>query len=123
MDRFRQAAEAKDADALIATLAEDVVFRSPALFKPVIGRGPTAFILRNVIRVFENFRYVGELHGANKTALEFVATIGDREVHGIDLGTVGPDGLITELAVFIRPLSSLQALVEAMGRLIQGARS
>lgn len=119
MERFRKAAEAKDPDALIATLADDVVFRSPALFKPVLGIGPTGFILRNVLRVFENFRYVSELAGGNKSALEFVATIGDREVNGIDLITVGPDGQITELAVFIRPLSSLQALVAAMSALVK----
>ena len=60
-DRFRAAVEAMDHAAAVATLAEDVVFHSPATFKPFEGRDATAFVLAGVMRVFTNFRYTDQL--------------------------------------------------------------
>ncbi|MDX6658064.1 MAG: hypothetical protein QOH62_2857, partial [Solirubrobacteraceae bacterium] len=47
-------------------------------------------------------------------ALVFRATVGDREVEGIDLVRIGPDGLIDDLTVFVRPQSGLNALAARM---------
>lgn len=116
MQRFRAAVEARDIEAVIACLAPDVVFRSPVVFSPYRGREAVGAILRAVMRVFEDFRYAGELASATQGALVFTARVGDRAVDGIDLGTVNADGLVSELAVFIRPMSGLVALAEAMKR-------
>jgi len=113
---FRDAVLAHDHDALVATLADDVTFCSPAVHKPYEGRDATAFVLAGVVRVFEDFRYVDELIGDGKATLRFRARVGDREIEGVDLLTEGPDGLISELTVMVRPLSGLKAVVEAMGR-------
>jgi ketosteroid isomerase-like protein len=43
---FRVAVEARDIDAALALLAEDVVFRSPVVFAPYQGREAVAPILR-----------------------------------------------------------------------------
>jgi hypothetical protein len=115
MQRFRNAALAGDPVAMAATLAEDVVFHSPIVFRPIVGRGPVMTLLRAVMEVFRDFHYVSELHGdGGRTALEFRAKVGDREIHGIDLGVVGADGLITELTVFVRPFAVTQAFAETM---------
>lgn len=37
MHPFRQAVEARDEDAMVALLADDVVFTSPVAFKPYPG--------------------------------------------------------------------------------------
>ena len=58
---FRDAVEGADLDAAVALLAEDVVFRSPAVFKPYEGRETVAMIHRTVFGVFEDFRYTDEL--------------------------------------------------------------
>lgn len=113
---FRDAVVAHDHEALVATLAPDVTFCSPAVYKPYEGRDATAFVLSGVLQVFEDFRYVDELHGERSATLRFVARVGEREIEGVDLLRVGPDGLISELTVMIRPLSGLQAVVEGMGR-------
>jgi hypothetical protein len=63
VNSFRKAVEARDPDAMAATLAENVVFRSPVAFRPYPGKAITAAILRGVLRVFEDFRYVRELDG------------------------------------------------------------
>lgn len=116
MDRFRAAVEARDPDAVIACLAPDIVFRSPAVFAPYRGREVVGHILRAVMRVFEDFRYTDQLASTTQHALVFTARIGDRAVDGIDLGVVNAEGLVSELTVLIRPMSGLAALAEAMKR-------
>ena len=62
---FRKAVEERDESAIAAMLADDVVFTSPVAFKPYVGKPITAAILRGVLRVFEDFRYVREIHDSN----------------------------------------------------------
>jgi hypothetical protein len=113
---FREAVEARDPDAIAATLAEDVVFRSPVAFAPYPGRAITAAILRGVLRVFEDFRYVRELSGddGRDHALVFEARIGEVRVEGCDFLHLDQDGLVDELTVLVRPLSAARALSAAM---------
>jgi SnoaL-like protein len=120
-DSFRRAVEAKDPDAMSAALAPDVVFRSPIVFKPYEGREAVMGLLSLVAQVFEDFRYVDELHGEGTTCLLFRARIGDRELDGIDYLKLGPDGLVTELMVMVRPLSGAHALASAMEAKLQAA--
>ncbi|MFF9134493.1 nuclear transport factor 2 family protein [Streptomyces sp. NPDC014806] len=117
MRAFREAVEAGDLDAVEALLADDVVFTSPVVFKPYPGKAITAAILRGVAEVFEDFRYVRALDGADGRdhALVFAARVGDRELTGCDFIHVDDDGLIDELTVMVRPLSGAQALAESMG--------
>jgi SnoaL-like domain len=113
---FRRAAEAKDLDLLRETLREDVVLHSPILFKGFEGRDAALFVLANVIQVFEGFRYTDELHGDGTVTLRFKADVADGkyEIEGIDFLELDPDGLVTELTVFLRPLSAVHAFNELM---------
>jgi hypothetical protein len=112
---FRAAVETHDHAALVATLADDCVFKSPAVFKPYEGRDATAFVLAGVVQVFEDFRYVDEIVADGKGMLRFEARVGDRTIEGVDLLRENADGQIAELTVLIRPLSGLQAVLGAMG--------
>ncbi|MFI5959202.1 nuclear transport factor 2 family protein [Cryptosporangium sp. NPDC051539] len=116
MDAFRTAAEARDTDAIEALLAEDVVFTSPVAFKPYPGKALTLAILRGVLRVFEDFRYVRGYEGTDPhdSALMFTATVDGKALQGCDFLHTNADGLIDELTVMVRPLSAAQALAEAM---------
>jgi hypothetical protein len=122
MNEFRAAVEARDVDRAIALLSEDVVFRSPVVFKPYHGREATGELLRAVARVFEDFRYDREIGGAGSpdSALVFRARIGDRELEGCDFIRVGEDGLIEEMFVMVRPMSGVMALAEAMRAQLEG---
>jgi hypothetical protein len=114
MNPFRRAVESGDMDAAIALLSPDVVFQSPVVFKPYVGRDACGFVLRAVATVFQGFHYVVELSGPDHEALVFRARVGDRDVEGIDLLRTNADGLVTHFTVFVRPLSGLLALAEAM---------
>ncbi len=121
---FRDAVLAGDVDALEALLAEDVVFRSPAVHRPYEGRVATMVILRAVVRVFEDFRYTRSFTeddvpgGGEGHLLQFEAEVAGRSVEGVDVLRIGADGLVTDLRVLIRPLSGLQAVVAGMAEVI-----
>ncbi len=118
-DAFRNAAEAKDFSAIEAILSEDVVFRSPVVFKPYEGRDAVGALLGAVVQVFEDFRYTDQVETGDAAALAFSARVGDRELDGIDFLGFGDDGRVTELTVFVRPLSGVNALAEAMQRKLE----
>jgi SnoaL-like domain len=120
-DAFRRAAEAKDSDAMAAALAPGVVFRSPVVFRPYEGRESVMGLLALVVEVFEDFRYVDELHGEDTTCLVFRARVGDRELEGLDYLRFGPEGLVEELTVMVRPLSGALALAGAMEANLEAA--
>jgi hypothetical protein len=117
MHPFRKAVEARDAAAVEALLAENVVFTSPVAFKPHTGKAITAAILRGVLRVFEDFHYVREIAGADGRdhALVFEAAVNGKRVTGCDFLHFDDNGLIDDFMVMVRPLSGAQALAEAMG--------
>jgi hypothetical protein len=115
-DRFRAAAEAKDFSAIDELFAEDVRFRSPVVFKPYEGRQAVAVLLTAVGQVFEDFRYTEQTETGETAALAFSARVGDRDLDGIDLLRFDGDGKVREMAVYVRPLSGVNALAEAMQR-------
>src|SRR5262249_27660055 len=94
---FRRAAEAKDLDLLIETVREDVVLHSPVLFRGFEGREAVAFVLGHVSETLEGLTYTDELTEGNTVALRFKATVGDRELEGIDFLELDEEGRIAEL--------------------------
>ncbi|MEV5651013.1 nuclear transport factor 2 family protein [Nocardia sp. NPDC052254] len=125
MHPFRAAIEARDEDAMAAALADDVVFTSPVAFKPYPGKPITAAILRAVVRVFENFRYIREIADPNGRdhALIFEATVDGKQLTGCDFLHMNADGLIDDFMVMVRPLSAAQALAARMGEQFERIRA
>ena len=120
-DSFRQAAESKDFSAIDELFAEDVVFRSPVVFKPYEGREAVAMLLGAVSQVFEEFRYTDQVETGDAAALAFSARVGDRELDGIDFLHFDADGRVNRMEVYVRPMSGVNALAEAMQRKLEEA--
>lgn len=114
---FRKAVEEHDEVAIQAMLADDVVFTSPVAFKPYAGKPITAAILRGVLRIFEDFRYIREIHDSNGRdhAFVFETVVAGKKINGCDFLHFNDDGKIDEFTVMVRPLSGAMALSEAMG--------
>jgi hypothetical protein len=114
---FRKAVEERDEAGIAALLADDVVFTSPVAFKPYAGKPLTAAILRGVLRVFEDFHYVREIHDSNGRDHAFVleTTVSGKTITGCDFLHFNDQGLIDDFTVLVRPLSGATALSEAMG--------
>ena len=113
-DTFRAAAESKDFSAIDELFSEDVTFRSPVVFKPYEGRQAIAMLLGAVSQVFEGFLYTDQVETGDAAALAFSARVGDKELDGIDFLHFGDDGRINRMEVFIRPMSGMHALADAM---------
>lgn len=117
MRAFREAVEARDFAAIERLIADDVVFTSPVAHSPYPGKAITLAILKNVIQVFQDFRYVREIGAddAQDHALVFTARVRDLELTGCDFLRLDEDGRISEFMVMVRPLRAAEALAEEMG--------
>ena len=121
-ERLKAAIEARDLDAAVALLAEDVAFRSPIVHKPYQGRDAVRALLEGVMNVFEDFRYERVMGASDAAdhALVFTARIGARQVEGCDFLHENADGLIDEFVVMVRPLTGAHALAEGMRAHFEG---
>ena len=66
-------------------LADDVVFRSPAVHRPYEGVDAVMFLLGHVVRTFEDFRYLDALTGPDTAALVFDGARRRPAPQGLDL--------------------------------------
>ena len=120
-DGFRAAAEAKDFEAGRHLFTDDVTFRSPFVHTPYEGIDALAFLLGNVVQVFENFSYLSQVETGDTAVLVFEATVNEKQLQGVDILKFDDDGKITELTVMVRPMTGLTALGEEMGKRIEAS--
>ena len=120
-DAFRRAAEAKDFSQASELFTEDVVFKSPVVFKPYEGREALGVILGAVVQVFEDFRYVDQTETGDTAVLVFEARVDGRELQGVDVLHFGDEDRIRELIVMVRPMSGMHALADRMKAMLESA--
>lgn len=128
-DRFRAAVGNRDLAALDALFTEDVRLNSPVKSKPFEGKAMVLALFGVLLRTFEDFRYVGHFEGSADgadgvegpaTVLPFRTIVNGRQVHGIDMlhlapgDSAGPEGLIKEITVMIRPQTAVVTVGEAV---------
>ena len=108
----------RDLSALPDLLDPQAVFRSPMAHTPYPGAPVVSMILNTVVKVFEDFAYHRELATADglNVVLEFSASVGGKQLKGIDMIRFNEQGKIVEFEVMVRPFSALQALGEQMGK-------
>ncbi|ARN72686.1 hypothetical protein [Oceanicoccus sagamiensis] len=114
LQRWHKVVFEQDMVLLQELLDDNVEFHSPTVWKPKLGRDVTAFILSNVIDLFEDFQYHREWTDGNEMALEFSAAVRGKNVKGVDLIRWNDEGKIIHFEVLVRPLNGLQALFEEM---------
>jgi hypothetical protein len=108
---------AGDAGLLADLLADDVVFRSPAVFAPQRGKALTTLYLTGALAVLgPTLRYVGEWHDEASAVLEFEADLDGIFVHGVDMLRWNADGKLVSFTVMVRPMRGLEKLIELMAR-------
>jgi hypothetical protein len=105
---------------MLATLAHDVTFQTPVLFRAVHGREAVGVIVPSLLRTWKGLRYTGELHGpGGEIGLIFTAGVGDRIAQGVDLLHLDDQARIDGITVMVRPLSALQTLANEMAAALQ----
>ncbi|MGZ6778331.1 MAG: nuclear transport factor 2 family protein [Mycobacterium sp.] len=116
MHPFRAVVETRDFNRLDQLFADDVVCHSPIAFRPYRGRQAVIQIVKIVATVLEDFTYECAIGSDTDDvhALVFNARVGSLAIQGCDFVHTGPDGLIDELTVMLRPLKAVQAFAEHM---------
>ena len=101
-------------------LADGVVFHSPVVHSPQVGKAITTQYLAAAFGVFfnETFRYVREVVGPRDAVLEFQVTIDGIVVNGVDMLTWDDEGRITDFKVLIRPLKAITLIHQKMAAML-----
>ena len=116
--------ESGDPALLDGVLADDVVFRSPAVFAPQPGKDLTTRYLRSAMVVLgPSLRYIGEWYGPSSAVLEFEAELDGMYVHGVDMLRWNDDDRLVSFTVMVRPMRGLTKLVELMQRQLMGSQA
>ena len=124
LDQWHQLVRERNPRGLDALLADEVVFHSPVVHTPQVGKGITTHYLMAAMQVFFNpeFRYVREVVGGRDAVLEFETVIDGITVNGVDMVSWNNDGLITSFKVMVRPLKAMQVVHEKMAAMLQAGR-
>ena len=113
--RWHAVVESKDPALLDDLLADEVVFRSPAVFAPQDGKALTTSYLSAALSVLgPTLRYVSQWHDHASAVLEFEAALDGFHVQGVDILRWNAEGKLVSFTVMVRPLRGLQKLVELM---------
>jgi hypothetical protein len=115
VERFLAASRAHDLDAVIATLADEVVMRNPATDDPVIGPAAVGEALRAVDGAADAFRHTHLLRSSpgdesQLYGLVYEAQVGELTLSGVDLVTIDAHDRIATFTVLARPIAALMAL-------------
>ena len=106
---------------LRSVLADEVVFYSPVVHTPQVGKTITLHYLSAAFHVFLNdtFRYVRELTGPRDAVLEFQVEIDGIDVNGVDMIKWDDEGKIVEFKVLNRPLKAVNLIHQKMAAMLQ----
>jgi hypothetical protein len=117
---WHRIADARDPAGLADLLADDCVFRSPAVHTPQDGKAlTTAYLSAAIVVLGPTLTYRRQWYAADSAVLEFAAELDGLAVHGVDMLAWGPDGRVTEFAVMVRPVKALHKLMELMAAELQ----
>ncbi|MEI2727603.1 MAG: nuclear transport factor 2 family protein [Candidatus Nanopelagicales bacterium] len=106
-------------------LADEVVFRSPIVHTPQVGRARTTMYLTGALHVLGNddFTYVREVVDGANAVLEFTTTIDGIEVNGVDMIEFNDDGQIVDFKVMLRPMKGIQIVGQKMVEMLEAQKS
>jgi hypothetical protein len=116
--RWHDIVRLRDTKALSELLDEDVIFESPVVHTPQLGRAITLKYLTSAMEVLNNdsFEYLNQWFGPTSAVLEFQSTCEGILINGIDMIDWNEQGRITHFKVMVRPLKAVNKLHELMGR-------
>ena len=117
LESWHRMVAARDLSRVETLCAPDAVFRSPVAHTPYPGARLVAAFLQQAVEAFGDFRYHRTfVSGDRDVVLEFSATVGGKDVKGIDMIHFDDNGLFADFEVMVRPASGLQALGAEMAR-------
>jgi len=117
---WHQIVTEKNVAKLNELLDDDVVFYSPLVHTPQLGKKIVMQYLGAAFKVFfdDSFTYIHEIENDNNAVLEFTVEIDRIVVNGVDMIQWNDEGKITEFKVMLRPLKAVHLIHQKMGELL-----
>ncbi len=116
-------------------LDDDVVFYSPIVYTPQVGKAITSLYLRAAGQTLPGepspsaapgdtssggrFRYTKSVVAADTAVLEFETTVEGKYVNGVDIIRCNDEGRIVEFRVMIRPLQAINLVHQQMAAMLE----
>ena len=124
LPQWHRLVRSRDPEGLDTLLSDEVVFFSPVVHTPQVGKAVTRQYLTAALGVFfdESFRYVREIFGEREAVLEFRVEIDGIDVNGVDLIRWDEEGRIVEFKVMIRPLKAIHLIHQKMAAMLEAGR-
>ena len=124
IDAWHQIVATKDLKKLDEILNNDVVFYSPIVHTPQVGKEITKQYLTAAFYILFNssFKYVLEVMNENNAVLEFTVEIDNILVNGVDMITWDENGRITEFKVMLRPLKAINLIHQKMAEMLKSRK-
>jgi SnoaL-like domain len=118
IERWEHVVKSRDLDLLDQLLADDVVFESPVVHTPQVGRAITRAYLAAALQVLNSpeFRYIRRWFGEQSAVLEFETRLAGLTINGVDIINRNSEDRINRFKVMIRPLKAINAVHQAMGQ-------
>ncbi|MCL1124687.1 nuclear transport factor 2 family protein [Shewanella surugensis] len=121
LEVWHQLVKKRDPRGLSDLLSEEVVFYSPVLHTPQVGKVVTQHYLSAAFHIFFNapFRYVREVVDGNDAILEFEVEIDGLNINGVDMIKWNDAGQIVEFKVMLRPLKAVHLIQQKMAEMLK----
>jgi hypothetical protein len=112
---YSKALAAFDHAAILASLSDDVTIRVAVHDEPLKGKEIAAFLFDVLTQELTPFKLIDEVVEMDKGVVLFETSVHGQSAHGLNVVAFQPDGLVSELTVFFRPLAALQLISEVIG--------
>lgn len=112
---YSQALAAFDQEAILASLSDEVTIRVAVHDEPLRGKDTASFLFGVLTRELTPFELTEEIVEGDKSIVLFETSLRGQRAHGLNVVKYQPDGLVTELTVFFRPLAAMQLVADVIG--------
>jgi ketosteroid isomerase-like protein len=126
VEQWHEVVRNQDAAKLDSLLADNVVFHSPVVHTPQVGKNMTRAYLMAAMKVLNepgHFVYLREVVQGQHAVLEFQTEIEGVTVNGVDMIEWNDAGQIIDFKVMVRPLKAVNAIHQAMGRILEAFKA
>jgi hypothetical protein len=119
-------------------LDDDVVFYSPIVYTPQVGKAITKLYLQAAGQTLpgekaastashgdaprSSFHYTKIVTTGDTAVLEFETTVEGKYVNGVDIFRCNDEGRIVEIRVMLRPLQAINLVHQQMGRALEAMK-
>jgi hypothetical protein len=117
---WHQLVDDRNPKGLDSLLADTIVFHSPIVHTPQVGKEIATKYLTAAFHVLvnESFQYVREVASSHDAVLEFQVEIEGVTVNGVDMIKWDDEGKIVEFKVMLRPIKAINLIHQKMAAML-----